>query len=195
MKPPIRLLSIAVAALVCFALAKVLSSNAPTPSAVIRDKLPARHASVLPTPAPSQPSLLASDGPLGSDIVSIQKPAAALPVDDPLPAAQTLAHARVHGDDRTPPIDAVNDTPDGFAATPWDLASPENYRAYELRREQGVRDEYRKSAGIQVSAWRAALGEAAMRSVDEQSLAEAEEKIRRLEAVLAGMKQGEQPGR
>jgi hypothetical protein len=196
MSPRIQLLSAAVAALVCFALARVPSSDAQPPSTAIRDEQPARRAAALATPGSPRPSLVALKGTLAAEMVPIQGSAAAvLPVEDPLPAAQTLAHARVHGDDRAPPIDTSNDTPDGFAATPWDLASPENYRAFELRGGQHVLGEYRKAAGSQVSALRAALDEASSRGVDEQSLTAAEEKIRRLEAVLAGMKQSAAPGR
>jgi hypothetical protein len=110
----------------------------------------------------------------------------------PLPptAAQTMADARLKGDDRAPPIFPTTPDDEALAPTPWDMNDPARYHDYEKRRQRRVEDAYMQAAQQRLPAWRAALADARARGASAQELAAAQDKIQRLEAAQALLRAG-----
>lgn len=104
-------------------------------------------------------------------------------------AAATMADARLHGDDRAPPIDDSRAEPGAPQPTAWELIDRQAYREYEQREQQRVRSAYVEAAAKQLTQWQAALAEARARGLPVQDIAAAEEKVRRLEAARASLVQ------
>lgn len=127
-------------------------------------------ASTGPVPAPA--GMPASSAPAPS----------ATPV---IPAAISMSEAREHGDDRAPPIEAASPDQAAPAPTPWELADEQRYLAYEQREQQRVRAAYLKAADEALPQWRAATEEARSRGLPAEDIAQAEEKVKRLEAMRA----------
>lgn len=102
-------------------------------------------------------------------------------------AATSMADARLHGDDRVPPIDDNTSEPGTPQPTAWELIDRQGYREYEQREQQRVRSAYEEAAAKQLLQWQAALTEARARGLPAQDIAAAEEKVRRLEAARANL--------
>ncbi|MEW6707897.1 MAG: hypothetical protein AB1430_23880 [Pseudomonadota bacterium] len=112
-------------------------------------------------------------------------PAAAAPPVALPDAAHSMAHARLHGDDRAPPIDRPAPEEAAPQPTPWDLSDPARYQAFEQREKRRVEAAYLQASEQALPRWREALAEARLRGAPDDELAAGEEKIRRLEAVSA----------
>jgi hypothetical protein len=121
-------------------------------------------------------------------------PASAPAVLPVIPAAVSMAQAREHGDDRAPPIDATAPDQAAPSPTPWELADEQRYLAFEQREQQRVRAAYLKAAGETLPQWRAAIEEARARGMAADDIAQAEEKVKRLEAVQADLRRPEKGG-
>lgn len=111
-----------------------------------------------------------------------------------VPAAVSMAEAREHGDDRAPPIEATSPEQAAPAPTPWELADEKRYQAYEQREQQRVRAAYLKAADETLPQWRAATEEARSRGLPAEDIAQAEEKVKRLEAMRAELLKRENNG-
>jgi hypothetical protein len=132
-----------------------------------------RHAA-----SPKQPAVAAAPA-------SVSAPASAASAPAVLPAAETLAEARLHGERRTPPIDPPD--PAAPRAAPWELADPAAYQARESRLAREVDARFVAAAQARLGEQRAALAEAQARGASPEDLARAEDKIRHLEAAQAAL--------
>lgn len=106
----------------------------------------------------------------------------------PRPAWQTMAEARVHGDERAPPIERPLPESQAPAPTAWELSDPVRYREYELRGQRRLRAEYLMAVEEELPKWKALLAQARSTGAPPAAIAEAEEKIRRLEARLMALR-------
>ena len=102
-----------------------------------------------------------------------------------------MAEAREHGDDRAPPIERPAPESQASAATTWELSDPVRYREYELRGQRRLREEYLMAAEQELPKWKALLRQARATGAPPAAIAEAEEKIRRLEARQLTLRKGE----
>jgi len=160
----------------------VASRRAAATSAPEASAAPAVAASVAarpePVPAPRE------EGAGGVAEVVASAPAPAVPASAApalLPAAETMAEARLHGDRRAPPIDPPE--PAAPRAEPWQLADPAAYQARERRLAREVDARFAAAAQARLGEQRAALQELQARGASPQDLAQAEDKIRHLEAA------------
>ena len=119
-----------------------------------------------------------------------ERPAASEFEPTSLPASQTMAVAREHGDDRAPPIERPLPESQAPAPTAWDLSDPARYREYELRGQRRLRAEYLMAAEQELPRWKAMLAQARATGAPPAAIAEAEEKIRRLEARQVMLRNG-----
>lgn len=146
---------------------------------------PPTHISGTPAPRPAMLSAV----PIAAMPSSAASPApaavASMPPQPPRPvtAAQSLAEARLHGDDRVPPISAPSPEADATRPTPWDTSDPSRFADYERRQQRRLEAAYVQAADRQLPVWRAALDEARARGASAEDLARGEEKIRKLEAM------------
>ncbi len=115
--------------------------------------------------------------------------ASAAPASAAMDPAAIQAEARLHRDPRTPPIDPPQPGPE--PATPWELADPALYQAREQRQNEQVRTQFLQAAEARLPALRAAVAEMRRQGASAESLAMAEEKIRRLEGVHDQLARGE----
>ena len=111
----------------------------------------------------------------------------------PLPAWKTMADAREHGDDRAPPIERPLPESQGDAPSAWDLSDPSRYREYELRGQRRLRAEYLMAAETELPKWKDLLAQARATGAPRAAIAEAEDKIRHLEARMVALRNSE-PG-
>jgi hypothetical protein len=122
-------------------------------------------------------------------------PMAALPPSSPgvpasaasavLPAAETMADARLHGERRAPPIDPPE--PAAPRAEPWQVADPVAYQARERRLARELDARFVTAAQARLGEQRAALAQLQAQGASPQDLAQAEDKIRHLEAAQAAL--------
>ena len=115
---------------------------------------------------------------------------AASATPQPQPAWQTMAQAREHGDDRAPPIERPLPESQAPAPSAWDLSTPARYREYELRGQQRLRAEYLMAVEEELPKWKALLAQARATGAPPAAIAEAEEKIRHLEARQVALRSG-----
>ncbi|MEH6417080.1 hypothetical protein [Pseudomonas sp. CGJS7] len=118
-------------------------------------------------------------------------PSAASIPPPPVPAWQTMAEARVHGDDRAPPIERPGPESQAPGATAWELSDPTRYREYELRGQRRLREEYLMAAEQELPKWKALLARARATGAPAAAIQEAQEKIRRLEARQVALRNGD----
>ncbi|GAB3359399.1 hypothetical protein [Lysobacter tyrosinilyticus] len=109
----------------------------------------------------------------------------------PPPAWQTMAEAREHGDDRAPPIERPLPESQAPAPTAWDLSDPARYREYELRGQQRLRAEYLMAVEEELPKWKALLARARASGAPPAAIAEAQDKIRHLEARQVALRNSE----
>ena len=102
-----------------------------------------------------------------------------------------MAHAREHGDDRAPPIERPGQESQAAAPTEWDLNDPARYREYEQRGQQRLRAEYLMAAEQELPKWKALLAQARATGAPPFAIAEAEDKIRHLEARQMALRNAE----
>jgi hypothetical protein len=141
------------------------------------ERMPGAHASAIPAE-------------LGEPVSASTRP-------QPPPAWQTMAEAREHGDDRAPPIERPLAESQAPAPTAWDLGDPVRYREYELRGHRRLRAEYLMAAEEELPKWKALLAQARATGAPPAAIAEAEDKIRHLEArqvTLRNSESAEQKG-
>lgn len=111
----------------------------------------------------------------------------------PVRAAETMAQARQHGDDRAPPLSPQAPDADAAKPTPWDTSDPTRYADYERRQQRQLEAAYVRAADNQLPVWRAALDEARARGASPEAIAAGEEKIRKLEAMRARLQPASSP--
>ncbi|ALN61905.1 hypothetical protein GLA29479_1021 [Lysobacter antibioticus] len=104
-----------------------------------------------------------------------------------------MAEAREHGDDRAPPIERPVPESQAPGATAWELSDPVRYREYELRGQRRLRQEYLMAAEQELPKWKALLDRARASGAPPAVIAEAQDKIRRLEARQTALRNGEPP--
>ena len=136
--------------------------SAPPPAPAIA--VPARA-----SPAPAQPA--AAAGRQWMD---------ALP-DTARPAWQSMADARLHGDERTPPLQSQVTPEPG--PTPAQLADPAAYRNFEQGRDAKVMRAYAAAVESEVPRLRADVERARAAGIAPQEIAKVEAKIARLEKL------------
>jgi hypothetical protein len=96
-------------------------------------------------------------------------------------ATEMMAEARIHGDQRAPPIDATMDTI--APPTPRELGDLALHREYEERQNQRLRAEYLRAAESRLQTWQSALELAQAQGTSAEEMAAAREKIQRLESM------------
>lgn len=104
-------------------------------------------------------------------------------------AAQSLAQALQHGDDRSPPIarsEAVAETP-----TAAELADPVAYRRYENRQQARLYRAFQTEATIALGDMERDIARARAQGLPPELIAEGEEKQRRLEQTLRALENGQ----
>lgn len=106
-------------------------------------------------------------------------------------AWQTMAEARERGDHRAPPIERPLPESQDDAPTAWDLSDPVRYREYELRGQRRLRAEYLMAAEEELPKWKALLAQARATGAPPAAIAEAEDKIHRLELRQMALRNGE----
>ncbi|MGH8083431.1 MAG: hypothetical protein ACREP7_22835 [Lysobacter sp.] len=158
--------------------------------------LSAANAPRVGMPSSNEPATIASSAQASTEVAAATateldtQAAASIPRPSP-PAWQTMAAAREHGDDRAPPIERPGAESQVAAATAWELSDPARYREYELRGQRQVRDEYLIAAEQELPKWKALLRQARANGAPPAAIAEAEEKIRRLEMRQMALRRDE----
>ncbi|MGO1000201.1 hypothetical protein [Lysobacter sp. CA196] len=117
-------------------------------------------------------------------------PAASTPSQSS-PAWQSMAASREHGDERAPPIERPTAESQAPAASAWELSDPVRYREYELRGRRRLHQEYLIAAEQELPKWKALLERARASGAPPAVIAEAQDKIRRLEARQIALRHGE----
>lgn len=111
------------------------------------------------------------------------------PVDDSTPAWLAMAEAREHGDPRTPPV--VHDAPEvQVRPSAAQLADPQAYHQFEQGQHARLLASFAAAARDEVPRLRADVERGRAAGVPEAELAKMEEKIRRIEALRAGVVEG-----
>lgn len=96
-------------------------------------------------------------------------------------AIEQLRDARLHGDDRAPPI--VHETTIEQRATPEELASPEQYNAYEAREEMRLKANFVSAAQPRLMELQQQIQAMRNAGIDKEAIREAEEKLIQLNAM------------
>lgn len=97
-------------------------------------------------------------------------------------AIESMENARLHGDDRAPPI--VRGA-QGESATPEELESPELYLEYESRQERKIYKAYVEAADIKIEVLEEQIAIAQERGMAEEELEVGIEKVRRIKEMKA----------
>ncbi|ATQ74013.1 hypothetical protein CR152_05375 [Massilia violaceinigra] len=105
----------------------------------------------------------------------------AMPVPAPVPAAESMADARRHGDARTPPL--APPTAAGAGPTAAQLADPRAYQAYQAGQDARVIAAFANAAELEVPRLQADVERARAAGIPAAQIARVEEKIRRLEQL------------
>lgn len=105
-----------------------------------------------------------------------------LPSAAVVPASDSMADARLHGDARTPPLVRPVSVP---AAGPnaAQLADPQAYRAYQAGQDARVMAAFASAAQLEVPRLQADVERARASGIPADQIAKVEEKIRRLEQL------------
>lgn len=101
------------------------------------------------------------------------------------PAWVSMAEARVHGDERAPPIQAQRAPDPGPTAA--QLADPAAYRAYEKDQHARTLAAFAVAAETQVRSLRADVDRARLAGIAPGEIAKVEKKIQRLEKLRRGI--------
>lgn len=104
-------------------------------------------------------------------------------------AAQSLAQALQHGDDRSPPI--ARDSTPAETPTAAELADPVAYRRYENRQQARLYRAFQTEATIALGDMERDIARARAQGLPPELIAEGEEKQRRLEQTLRALENGE----
>lgn len=96
-------------------------------------------------------------------------------------AIEQMREARIHGDDRAPPI--VHEAVTEQRATPEELASPELYNAYEAREEMKLKAQFVSAAQSQLQELKQHIQAMKDAGLDQAAIREAEEKLIQLNAM------------
>jgi hypothetical protein len=107
-------------------------------------------------------------------------------------AEQIVADARLHGDQRAPPIDAPDAQPP--AAQPWEVADPALFQAREQRMTAETHARFLQASEQRLIALNAAIDQMRRQGAPEAALARAEDKVRHLQAVHDAVARGEPLG-
>ncbi|MDQ1920073.1 hypothetical protein [Massilia pseudoviolaceinigra] len=162
-----------VAALVVAAGASWLARpHAAAPAAPLADR-----AGVPPVAAPPQAARAAQAAGAGW----FGEVARAAPVPAPVPAAESMADARRHGDTRTPPL--APPTAAGAGPTAAQLADPRAYQAYQAGQDARIMAAFANAAQLEVPRLRADVERARAAGLPAAQIAGVEAKIRRLEQL------------
>lgn len=138
-----------------------------------------------PGSAPPPPPALAVPARAASEAAQPAAPTgrqwmAALP-DTARPAWESMAQARVRGDERMPPLQAPAIAEPG--PTPAQLADPAAYRRFEQGRDAKVLRAYAAAVESEVPRLRADVERARAAGIAPQEIAKVEAKIARLEKL------------
>jgi hypothetical protein len=101
--------------------------------------------------------------------------------DTSTPAWESMAQARVRGDDRAPPLQAP--AAHELAPTPAQLADPAAYRAFEAGRTAQLMTAYAAAVDAELPRLRADVERARLAGIAPQDIAKVEAKIARLEKL------------
>ncbi|MBJ7311232.1 hypothetical protein ACFOLJ_27575 [Rugamonas sp. CCM 8940] len=101
------------------------------------------------------------------------------PIEGNRSAWLSMAEAREHGDQRTPPLQRDEAAPERASAA--QLADPEAYRQYEQGQKQRMLSAYVTAAESELPALRADVERARAAGLPAADIAKVEEKIRRIE--------------
>lgn len=104
---------------------------------------------------------------------------------DPV-AVESLRQTRLHGDPRTPPI-VRSETPEE-KPTDAELADPEQYANYEMRRENKLINAFLKASDSEIETIKRQLADAERAGISEAAMAESREKLVKLEAMREQMR-------
>ncbi|MDM5182090.1 hypothetical protein PO883_33500, partial [Massilia sp. DJPM01] len=99
----------------------------------------------------------------------------------PVPAWDSMADARRHGDARMPPL--APSTRAGSGPSAALLADPQAYRAYEARQDARVLAAFASAAELEVPRLQADVERARAAGIPAAQIARVEAKIRRLEQL------------
>ncbi|MDQ1814513.1 hypothetical protein RBA41_14475 [Massilia sp. CCM 9210] len=99
----------------------------------------------------------------------------------PVPAAESMADARRHGDARTPPL--APSTAAGTGPSAAQLADPRAYQAYQAGQDARVLAAFANAAQLEVPRLQADVERARAAGIPAAQIARVEEKIRRLEQL------------
>lgn len=176
MKRPIALVALLAGAALCW----LVMPGAPKPG-----RLSAEPSAAAISPGP------AGDAPAASAAAALDRASAAPIPRPPPPAWQTMAAAREHGDERAPPIERPLPESQAPGASAWELGDPVRYREYELRGQRRLRQEYLIAAEQELPKWKALLARARADGASPAAIAEAQDKIRRLEARQLALRRDE----
>ena len=97
-------------------------------------------------------------------------------------AIESMADARLNGDDRAPPI--VHG-PKGDYATPEEIESPELYLEYESRQERKIYKSYVEAADIKIEMLEEQISIAKERGMAEEEIEVGIEKVRKIKEMKA----------
>ncbi|MDM5177713.1 hypothetical protein PO883_10970 [Massilia sp. DJPM01] len=100
-----------------------------------------------------------------------------------LPAAQSLAQTRLHGDPQAPPI--ALDVPARARPTAEELADPKAYQAFEARQNAQVMAAYVKAVDEELPRLRDDIARGRAMGIAADKIAKAEDKARGLESMRA----------
>lgn len=110
----------------------------------------------------------------------------ALPDPGPLPPAwHSMAHARLHGDPRMPPLHVP--VRDDTGPSPAQLADPDAYRAFEQGRDARLLNAYAAAVDVELPRLRADVARARASGIAPDQIAKVEAKIARLEKLRLGI--------
>lgn len=104
-----------------------------------------------------------------------------LPQAAVVPAADSMADARLHGDARTPPL--VRTAAPAAGPNAAQLADPQAYRAYQAGQDARVMAAFASAAQREVPRLQADVERARASGIPADQIAKVEEKIRRLEQL------------
>jgi hypothetical protein len=138
-----------------------------------------RRSEVTALPAPSTPPRAV-----------VSQPAAPLPPVAP-DAAASLALTLRDGDARSPPIAPREPDADDVPPTTNELADPVAYRRYEARRQARVYRAFEREASIALGDMQRDIERARAAGVASETIAEGEDKARKLAETLRRVQSGE----
>ncbi len=151
---------------------------------------PIKHISEIPTPLHKVVKSPSSSAVYAFPVVHAKPPSINNPKESVVDAQveswdesaiEQMREARLHGDERAPPI--IHDQEQEDRPTEKELESPEVYSNYETRQEMKLKTAYMQAAPSQILQLKQQLQAMHEAGVDKNSIQEAEEKITQLQLM------------